>query len=80
MMKVRERDGCDDRRMCKLPFYIAAGNREFKVNYERLQVGHERNPLDQSIWMEVRGLVGHDKMECDEAHSGREQPRSYRKG
>jgi hypothetical protein len=75
MVKVRERDGCDDRRTrvcvsCLSSFYIAVGNRKSKVNIKHFQVGHERNPLDQSIWMEVRGWVDHVKMECEEAHSG----------
>jgi hypothetical protein len=30
MVKVRERDGWDVRRMCELPFYIAVGNRDLK--------------------------------------------------
>ena len=72
LVKVRERDGCDVRRMCELPFYIAVGNREFKENPERLQVWHERDPLNQSIWMEVSGWVDHDKMESDEANGSRE--------
>jgi hypothetical protein len=72
IVEVRERDGRDDWRLCELPFYNAVGNREVKVNFERLQVSHEGNPSDQSIWMEVRGWVDHGKMECDEAHSSSE--------
>ena len=71
-VKVREGDGCNDRRMYELLFYFAVGNREFEANSEHLQVRHERNPLEQGIWTEVRGWVDHDKMECDEAHSSRE--------
>jgi hypothetical protein len=40
-VKVREYDGCHDRRMCELPLHITAGNRESKENPERLQLGHE---------------------------------------
>ena len=72
IVKVGERDGCDVRRMCELPYYIAVGNRRCKVNFERLQVWHERNPLNQSIWMEVSGWVDRDKMESDEANGSRE--------
>src|SRR5882757_5282989 len=39
--KVREYNGCHDRRMRELPLHITAGNREYKANPERLQLGHE---------------------------------------
>jgi hypothetical protein len=71
-VKVRKCDGRDGRRMHELPLYLAVGNREFKEYYECFQLRHEGNPLEQSIWVEVRGWVDHDKTECDEAHGGRE--------
>jgi hypothetical protein len=40
-VKVRECDGCDDRRMRELPLYIMVGNSEKKADHERLQLGHE---------------------------------------
>ena len=80
MVKIGECDVCDDRRVRKLSLQIAAGNRGFKANCEHPQLGHERDPLEQSIWLDVRGWVDHVEIECDETHSSREQSSSHRKG
>jgi hypothetical protein len=69
-VKVREYDGSHDWRMRGL--HITVGSREFKADHEHLQPGHERGPLEQSIWMKVGGWVDHVKIECDEAHGSRE--------
>jgi hypothetical protein len=40
-VKGREYDGCHNRRMRELPLHITVGNREFKADRERLQLGQE---------------------------------------
>ena len=72
VVKVRKCDGCRDWRMCELPLCVTVGDTESKEDHERLQLGHERKPLEQSIWMEVGGWVVREKTECDKAHSRRE--------
>jgi hypothetical protein len=45
-VKVREYDGCHDWRMRELPLYITARNSKYKVDHERLQLGHCWKPLE----------------------------------
>jgi len=74
-MKVRKCNGCHGRRMT---LYMTV--REYKVDHEGLQQGHERKPSEESIGMEVGGWVVHEETECDKAHGTREQSRFSRKG